>query len=310
MLANYDCDLHGHTNQSDGNDSPKEFIDHAAERGLKVAAITDHDVRPPGFVYVNGRKKDILSYAQSRQVKLIRGIEISCETLIDDVHLVCFGCRWEDVFFKDLEQFTISSKVKSYKMLIKALQENGIAVTWEEVLGNDGIRVAEEAVQKKMIFELIARKGYADHWKNAKLLVKNSSLFNLKREKPNAVDVIHQIHVQGGIVILAHPFLISDLVLYNGNVRSRKEFIEILIEAGLDGIEACYTYDKTSYDGKMLPNEIELYIRQTYAPRGLIISGGSDYHADGKKGVANPRDIGECGISLKEFEGCPRLMRL
>jgi len=31
------------------------------------------------------------------------------------------------------------------------------------------------------------------------------------------------------------------------------------------------------------------------------ISGGSDYHADGKKGSANVRKIGERGISVKEF---------
>ena len=29
MLANYECDLHGHTNRSDGNDSPVEYIRHA-----------------------------------------------------------------------------------------------------------------------------------------------------------------------------------------------------------------------------------------------------------------------------------------
>ena len=31
MLANYECDLHGHTNRSDGNDTPQEFILHGKE---------------------------------------------------------------------------------------------------------------------------------------------------------------------------------------------------------------------------------------------------------------------------------------
>ena len=40
MLANYECDLHGHTNRSDGNDSPVEYIRHAVHRGVKILAIT------------------------------------------------------------------------------------------------------------------------------------------------------------------------------------------------------------------------------------------------------------------------------
>lgn len=36
MLANYECDLHGHTNRSDGNDSPVEYIRHAVHRGVKI----------------------------------------------------------------------------------------------------------------------------------------------------------------------------------------------------------------------------------------------------------------------------------
>ena len=47
MLANYECDLHGHTNRSDGNDSPVEYIRHAVHRGVKILAITDHDIVPP-----------------------------------------------------------------------------------------------------------------------------------------------------------------------------------------------------------------------------------------------------------------------
>jgi len=36
-------DLHIHSNASDGRLSPVDIILHAAERGLSVIAITDHD---------------------------------------------------------------------------------------------------------------------------------------------------------------------------------------------------------------------------------------------------------------------------
>ena len=175
MLANYECDLHGHTNRSDGNDSPVEYIRHAVHRGVKILAITDHDIVPPELIELGGGKRqEITAYAKGVGVELLRGIEISCETYIDDVHLVCLGCDWNAPYFKELDEFTINSKVNSYRKLIDLLNEQGMEITWEEVLQNNGYPVQEQFVQKKMIFELMARKGYMESWKEAKLYVKNS----------------------------------------------------------------------------------------------------------------------------------------
>lgn len=311
MLANYECDLHGHTNRSDGNDTPVEYIRHAAHRGVQILALTDHDIVPPDQINLGGGLTgEITEYAKMAGVDLLKGIEISCETYIDDTHLVCFGCDWNDSYFKELDDFTIHSKVDAYRKLVDLLREQGMELTWDEVLSNNGYPVEEKFVQKKMIFELIARKGYTDSWKEAKLMVKNSPIFSVKREKPDAVSVIHNIHALGGIVILAHPYLISEPVAYQGKEMSREEFIEILIDAGLDGIEASYTYDKTSYGGTMTAEEIKKEVIARYSHRNLIISGGSDYHADGKKGVANPREIGECGITKEEFMSYDKLAEL
>lgn len=187
MLANYECDLHGHTNRSDGNDSPVEYIRHAVHRGVKILAITDHDIVPPEMIELGGGKRqEITAYAKGIGVELLRGIEISCETYIDDVHLVCLGCDWNAPYFKELDEFTINSKVNSYRKLIDLLNEQGMEMTWEEVLQNNGYPVQEQFVQKKMIFELMARKGYMESWKEAKLYVKNSKEVSVKREKPDA----------------------------------------------------------------------------------------------------------------------------
>ena len=308
MLANYECDLHGHTNRSDGADSPKEFIDHAVERGLKVAAITDHDIKPPVWIEVDGKKVSSVDYARSKGLKLILGIEISCETYVDDTHLVCFGCDWNDPYFEELAQFTADSKINGYKELVEYLNRNNMPLTWQEVLENNGHPVTEENVQKKMIFELMARKGYMESWSQAKIFVKNN--IEIKRKKPDAVSVIQKIHELGGIVIAAHPYLISEPVEYEGEKISRSQYLDRLIEAGLDGIEARYTYDKTSYGGNLTKQEIYDNIIKDYVGKGLIISGGSDYHNDGKKGVKNPRELGECGLTMEEYQSQERLARL
>lgn len=308
MLANYECDLHGHTNRSDGADSPKEFIDHAVERGLKVAAITDHDIKPPVWIEVDGKKVSPVDYARSKGLKLILGIEISCETYVDDTHLVCFGCDWNAPYFEELAQFTADSKINGYKELVEYLNQHNMPLTWQEVLENNGHPVTAENVQKKMIFELMARKGYMESWSQAKIFVKNN--IEIKRKKPDAVSVIQKIHELGGIVIAAHPYLISEPVEYEGEKISRSQYLDRLIEAGLDGIEARYTYDKTSYGGNLTKQEIYDNIIKDYAGKGLIISGGSDYHNDGKKGVKNPRELGECGLTMEEYQSQERLARL
>lgn len=312
----YLVDLHTHSTRSDGADTPKQLIDNAAARGMKVLAITDHDIRPPEKIQIDqiqedqSRKDsvpvmmDAVEYAMFKGLYLIRGIEISCETTAEDCHIVCLGCDWKDPFFDGLEKSVVESKVGSYRELVKRLNADGMKMTWEEVLDNGGNPVQEDQVQKKMIFELIARKGYQKDWSAAKLMVKNTPAYQILREKPDPVEVIRQVHRCGGIAIMAHPYLVNEPVLLPAGRMDRAAYIDRLIAAGLDGIEACYPYAKTSYGGNLTQGQIEREVRERYTDRVAVISGGSDYHADLKKGVdpAKARNIGECGITMEYFQ--------
>ena len=92
---NYPCDLHTHTTRSDGADTPQELICRAAEGGVKVLAITDHDIVPEDcYTDAQGQKRSLREYAKSLHVELLLGTEISCDTNVDDVHIVCLGCDW------------------------------------------------------------------------------------------------------------------------------------------------------------------------------------------------------------------------
>jgi len=308
--ASFTCDLHGHTNRSDGTDTPAEFLRHAAKRSMKIVGITDHDKILPERIDVDGCPVNAVEYAESLGIKLLRGIEISAETYADDVHLVCYGCDWDSEYFKELDRMVVKSKINSYKKLLEKLSERGMKLSWDEVLEHQGNPIAETEVQKKMIFNLMAEKGYTKDWSEAKLLVKHDPELAIPREKPDAVEVIHEIHRQGGIVIMAHPYLVSETVPWNGERISREKFIEHLIFEGLDGIEARYTYDKTSYSGLMTKEEIYQEIIQQYQQRGLIISGGSDYHGNNGKEGKQIREIGECGLTESEFYRNPVLCSL
>lgn len=307
-MIEYACDLHMHTNRSDGNDTPKELIDSSAALGMAIIAITDHDIRPPDRVSTDEGEVDIREYAASKSLSLLCGIEISCETNIEDTHIVGFGCKWDSPYFAELESSVASSKTESYKLLVERLCAEGYALAWDEVLNNNGSPVPENAVQKKMIFEALARKGYAKSWNDAKLLIKGAPQFQINRRKPTAASAIKAIGQAGGVSILAHPYLISETVLYDNRTLTRDEFIRVLISHGLNGIEANYTYDKTSYGGTMTKEEIAAEVIERYGSTVEIVSGGSDYHADHKKGVANARRIGEAGVGMEHFRNNRRLM--
>ena len=308
--APYPVDMHCHSTRSDGADSVQELIDNAVKRNVKVLNIADHDVLPPFEIEVDGKVMDPVDYAAEKGLKFIRGIEFSCETDIDDVHVVVTGCDFKDEAFEVMNKRIADSKIESYRKLTEVLTEKGMPVDWNEVLNYGGVKRAPADVQKKLIFNLMAEKGYVPTWSDGKKLCRNNPEYAVKREKPTALEIIELAHATGGIAILAHPYLIDDVVTKDGNTITRAAFIDTLIDAGLDGIEASYTYDKTTYSGNMTKEAIIEQVKADYTDRVAIISGGSDYHADYKKTDKNVRDIGECGITLEYFNANPLLRKL
>lgn len=307
MRAPYECDLHTHTNRSDGADTYEELIDRAVKRGLLVLAITDHDVTPLLTMKTEDGEISLQSYGKSKGISIIPGIEFSCNTEVEDVHVLGLGCDFSHPGFEIQEQKIVESKMNGYSLLCERLTEQGMPVTFEEICTYKGRNIAPEEVQKKMIFEYMADMGYAEDWSRAKLMVKHTPFLQIKREKPEAEDMIRLIKESGGIAVLAHPYLMEENVSWANGKGSRAEYIERLIDAGLDGIEGAYTYNKTSYSGTLTPEEIEKEIRKLYAEKVSFISGGSDYHDDRAKGMKAEkcRELGERGLSYSDFMKTP-----
>jgi 3',5'-nucleoside bisphosphate phosphatase len=308
--ARYPCDMHCHTVRSDGNDTPRELIDNAARLGLHALGITDHDIQPPECVQLeNGGVMEITAYAARCGVRLALGYEFSCDTHVDDVHICGYGLDWRHADLLAEVEAAKRSKSGAYEELCRRLTAMGVPLDWEaDVLrytrpdGSPGTRDPDE-VQRKHIFEAMAARGHAKTWSEAKIMVRDNPELNVLRRKINPRAAIELIHRCGGIAILAHPHLIDETVTAPGQPpSSRAEYIDELIAAGLDGIEASYTYDKTTYKGRLTPEQIEEQVRREYTGRLRFISGGSDYHADHRKGSKTVRYLGERGLSVTEFE--------
>ncbi|MFW6295488.1 MAG: PHP domain-containing protein [Halanaerobium sp.] len=306
--AKYKYDLHCHTTRSDGRDSPKELIDNAAAAGMKAVAITDHDITPPEKIEVDSEELEIKEYAESKDLILIKGYEFSTDTWVGDVHILGYELNWTDAAVEAEVKRARKSKTNAYKLLCKKLTEKGMLIDFKEDIlkykneaGETKYRLEDE-VEKKFIFEKMAEKNYVSDWEEAKILIKNEPELNIKREKIHPSEAVKLIHDSGGTAVLAHPYLIDRQVeTEKYGIMSREEYIEKLIDYGLDGIEARYTYDKTSYNGNKTVEEIEAEVLDLYADR-LLISGGSDYHGGQKAGIENYRYLGEAGISEEQFK--------
>lgn len=310
LRTRYPVDLHAHTTRSDGQDSPIELIDNAARFGMYAVAITDHDIPPPaGWTLPSGEEVELGEYARTKGVLLVPGYEFSTDTWVDEVHICGYGLDWSHPELQAEVTAAERSKSNAYRELCERLTGQGKPLDWEiDILhyrtpaGDAAVRKPEE-VQRKHIFEAMAAKGYAESWSAAKLLVREDPGLNVRRRKIDPHEAIALIHRCGGVAVLAHPYLIDEMIHRpSAPPVSRFDYIEGLIGAGLEGIEIRYTYDKTTYTGSLTPEQIEAETRARYEGRLSFLSGGSDYHAGQKKGEQKLRSLGERGLTIPEFE--------
>ena len=309
LKPNYPCDLHCHTDRSDGNDSPKELINLASSMGLKAVAITDHDINPTLTLQEYNQTLDIKTFSRFKGLELILGYEFSCDSNVDDVHIIGYELDWNSSLVKEAVIQAKESKTDAYKRLCEALTKNGMPIYYEDeilnYLDNNGNNITRSTyeVQKKHIIELMVEKNYTLSGDKAKLIVRDDTKLNIRRNKISPLKAIEIINKCGGLSVLSHPYLIDEEV--DSKIigkMSRDDYINSLIDFGLDGIESCYTYSKTTYKGSKSNEEIKNEIEDKYSRKVKFFTGGSDYHNDGKNGTKNSRFLGEAGIVIEDFK--------
>lgn len=87
------------------------------------------------------------------------------------------------------------------------------------------------------------------------------------RKKMPCAEAIRLIKNAGGVPILAHP------VLYHLGKEPMNKLMDYLCDSGIVGLEAIYS---TYTAGE------EIQMKKLAGERGLILSGGSDYHGANK----------------------------
>ena len=277
-------DLHTHTTVSDGGDSPGDLVRAASAVGLSAVAVTDHDNDSGCAPAVEAGREFGL--------EVVRGVEISCdvEDLADrgyhprarpTMHLLgYFIPEGDNPLSSSLKELQYARANRNHH-IVERLNELGIPVTFEEVESEAGGPGAQ--IGRPHFAAVLVRHGAVPSYQDAfdTYLAKGAKAYiGRKLFKP---DEATRLMVEAGVVpVLAHPFTLQL------DIEEVERFVDELVASGLRGIEG--------YHGDLSADDQHPY-RALAKTRGLIVSGGSDYHGSmrpdralpgGKQGVMVP----------------------
>lgn len=249
------ADLHIHTYYSDGKYSPREIAERAAARGVVLLSMTDHDT-------LDGLEEKRAA-AEACGLLYAAGFEISAYTSCK-VHVLGYNCRADGTYAKFSEARREGAVLRARESLSRANRVLGLSLTLDDVRRR--MKFKDGPIHTMHIVDAFAEAVHAERG------ALYAALFDVGKPaysdvgRPTPFEAVRLIHDLGGFAVLAHAGRIAL------DERARLSLMDSLVAVGLDGIE-CYHSQHTA-------RETEYFLR--YAEdRGLLVTGGSDFHADG-----------------------------
>jgi 3',5'-nucleoside bisphosphate phosphatase len=256
-------DLHTHSSASDGTESPAQVVASAAEAGLDVVALTDHDT-------TSGWGEAAAS-AKHHGIALVRGIEISCQHEEVSVHLL--GYLQDPAspgLLAELDRSRESRQTRARRIVERLSQD--VPVSWDDVLAQiePGATIGRPHIADAMV----DKKIVATRSEAFEFYLKNGSPYYVSHYAPDPVEAVRLLGEAGGVAVMAHPF-----ARIRGEVVA-DTLIEAMADAGMAGLEVHHP----EHTGPQVRHGTDLA-----ATLGLFVTGSSDYHGDGK-----PNRLGDC----------------
>jgi predicted metal-dependent phosphoesterase TrpH len=187
-------DLHSHSNISDGLLSPSELVEHAANNGVRVLALTDHD--DVGGLAEAGQA------ATQHGIKLINGVEISVTWKKRTLHIVGLNVDPDDAALQSGLAAVRSGRLERARQMAVSLEKSGIQGSFEAASS-----YAQQSILTRMHFaRFLVDRGYAKDPKAVfkKYLVKGKPGY-VNHEWMSLESALGLILGSGGVAVLAHP---------------------------------------------------------------------------------------------------------
>jgi predicted metal-dependent phosphoesterase TrpH len=259
-------DLQSHSTHSDGALSAAEVVERAAQAGVELLALSDHDT-------VSGVSEAIAA-GERLGVRIVPAVEISAvdegSAVPRELHILGYDIdHTGEVLTEQLAKFLADREQRTLRMAA-GLEEVGFELDREQIDGRiaagkpigrphlaeavlsapaNASRLSEESIDD--IGSLI--RGY---------LIEGKPAFRL-RQTPTIAEAVQAIHDAGGVAIWAHPFW--DIESPDEVLASIDRFKAL----GIDGVEAFYITHTEDQTRLVAARCDEL---------GLLTTGSADFH--------------------------------
>lgn len=251
-------ELHCHSTCSDGTEEAVRVAARAAERGVAVFALTDHDTTAGTGIEVAGARS-------------IRAVEMSCDDDGRTVHVLAYdrGGDWASLEAR-LEGVRIARKNR-LRVMAARLAQRGITIDIEPLVAEADRR----SVGRPDLARAMVAMGAASSFKDAFARhLFDGGPVDVPHSGLPIVEALAAGRAAGAVMSLAHPHLYDERAA---------PMLRRLQPEGLTGVEAYYgVYD---------PRERSRWIAVA-DQLGLVCTGGSDWHgpeeAHGPVGVDLP----------------------
>lgn len=271
------CDLHTHSIKSDGTKTPTQLVEIAKSIGLSAIALTDHNT-------IAGLG-EFLQAGKILGVQTIGGIEISCDYLNKELHVVALFI--DESKFSAVNDFTNQAKLlkdQSNALTLAKLQADGYDVSIEQMLKNN----PDGYINRVHLAQALMEKGYVKSIDDAfdNLLSKEGKYY-VQPKRPSVEQTLRFIHKIGAVSVLAHPFLSLSETELEGFLSQ--------YSCLLDGMETNYSTFSAE----------QTTLAKNLADRfGVLYSGGSDFHGENKPEIS--LGVGK-GSLVVPYEYCAKL---
>ena len=256
-------DLQSHSTYSDGQLPPEQVVRAAAEAGVELLALSDHDS-------VEG-VPEALAAAEECGINLVPAVELSAvERHYEDYHVLGYRIDHQDPLLGERTEEARADRYRRADAMAERLEELGFAID-QSVLE---ARRSTGAVlgRPHLATAVVTHPDNAQRLEEAGLetierfipayLIPGKPAYK-PRTRPTVQEAIAWIHDAGGVAIWAHPFWdVKDDETVLANIDRDRDW-------GLDGVECFYP----TFTGPQTR-----LVAERCRELGLLTTGSSDFH--------------------------------
>jgi predicted metal-dependent phosphoesterase TrpH len=256
-------DLQSHSLHSDGVLPPEDVVARAAQAGVELLALSDHDT-------VDG-VDDAIAAGARHGVAIVPATEVSSvDGRYEDLHVLGYGIDHRDPLLAErLLSARADRELRAQRMAAK-LNELGFEVDDAPLAARRAAgkpigrpHLAEAVLRHPANAARLEREGHDDVSSFIPAYLIPGTPGYLARTHPTVFEAIGWIHDAGGLAIWAHPYWDLD------TDEEALGALDRFKGAGLDGVEAFYPTHTEAQTRLLVARANEL---------GLLTTGSSDFH--------------------------------